>query len=112
MNEYLMPIILAAISSSSLGGAVTFLVTRHFTKKDKNDAEQQLTRETLAALSYSITSNEIEKLISKGWATSEERRALEILFKVYKKNGWNGDMDARMEIVHNLPFRKEDVCEC
>ena len=111
MEEYLMPIILAAISSSSLGGAVTFLVTRHFNKKDKNDADQQLIRETMAALSYSLMSNEIEKLISKGWATSEERRALEILFKVYKKNGWNGDMDARMEIVHHLPFREEDI-EC
>ena len=111
MNEYLMPIILAIIGSSWLGGLVTFFVTRHFNKKDKNDADNQLIKETLGALSYSITSSEIEKLISKGWATSEERRALEILFKVYKKNGWNGDMDARMEIVHSLPFRKEDV-EC
>lgn len=111
MHEYLLPIIVAAISSSSLGGVVTFLVTRYFTKKDKDEDAEKLARETQAAIAYSITSNEIEKLISKGWASSEERRALEILFKVYKKNGWNGDMDARMEIVHHLPFREED-CEC
>lgn len=112
MNEILMPLILAAIGSSSLGGVVTFLVTRHFTKKDKDEEGRKLERETLAAITYTLMSNEIEKLISKGWASSEERRALEILYKVYKKNGWNGDMDARMEIVHTLPFRKEDVCEC
>ena len=112
MKDYLMPVILAVIGSSWLGGIVTFLVTRHFTKKDKDEEGRKLERETLAAITYTLMSNEIEGLISKRWATSEERRALEILFTVYKKNGWNGDMDARMEIVHNLPFRKEDICEC
>lgn len=108
MNE----LILAVIGSSSLGGAVTFLLTRYFTKKDKDEEAEDLTRETLAAITYTLTSNEIEKLIAKGWASSDERRALEILYKVYKKNGWNGDMDARMKIIHRLPFREEDISEC
>lgn len=99
----------AILGSSSVAGLLQFFVTRHFSKKDKDEEGEKLIKKTLAAVTYSLVSNEIDKLINKGYATSEERRALEILYDAYKANGWNGDMEARMEIVHKLPFRKEEV---
>ena len=105
-------LILTILGTSSVTWFVQFFVTRHFSKKDKDEEGNKLIKKTLAAVTYSLVSNEIDKLISKGWATSEERRALEILYDAYKANGWNGDMIARMEIVHTLPFREEDICKC
>lgn len=104
-------LILMILGTSSVTWMVQFFVTRHFSKKDKDKEDIKLIKKTLAAVTYSNVSNEIEKLISKGWATSEERRALEILYDAYKANGWNGDMEARMEKVHDLPFREEDICK-
>ena len=103
-------LIVMILGTSSVTWIVQFFVTRHFSKKDKDEEDIKLIKKTLAAVTYSNVSNEIEKLISKGWATSEERRALEILCDAYKANGWNGDMEARMEKVHDLPFREEDIC--
>lgn len=104
-------LIVMILGTSSVTWIVQFFVTRHFSKKDKGEEDIKLIKKTLAAVTYSNVSNEIEKLISKGWATSEERRALEILYDAYKANGWNGDMEARMEKVHDLPFREEDICK-
>lgn len=100
-------LIAAILGTSSVTWLVQFFVTRHFSKKDKDKEAIKLIKQTLAAVSYLEVSNEIAKLISKGWATSEERRALEILYDAYKANGWNGDMEARMDKVHSLPFREE-----
>ena len=64
----------------------------------------------MAAVTYSLISNEVDRLIEKKYAKSEERRSLAILYDAYKSNGWNGDMEARIEAIHKLPFRKEDIC--
>lgn len=101
-------LIIAILGTSSVTWLVQFFVTRHFSKKDKDEEGQKILRKTLGAVTYALVSNEIEKLIAQGYATSDERRALEILYDAYKANGWNGDMDARMEKVHSLPFREED----
>ena len=110
-------LVVALLGTSSITWLIQFIVTRHYHKKDSDRAqieqmreEIKLIKETLAAEMYTLVSNEIERFIAKGYATSSERRALEILYDAYHANGWNGDMEARMEIVHNLPFRKEDKC--
>ena len=109
-------IIIAFLGTSSVTWIIQFVVTRHYHKKDSDRAqieelkeEIKLIKDTLAAETYNSVSNEIDRFIAKGYATSSERRALEILYDAYHANGWNGDMEARMEIVHNLPFRKEDT---
>ena len=79
-----------------------FLTTRHYAKKD-------LTLETLAVLTYNTLSDKLDWLIEKGYATAEERHELNLLYNVYKKHGWNGDMDARINIVFHLPFDKPEV---
>lgn len=103
--------IVTILGTSSITWLIQFIVTRHFALKDEEKKKDSVERKTLGAISYAMVSNEIDKLIDKGFATSEERRALEVLYDAYKANGWNGDMSARMEVVHRIPFREEDV-EC
>ena len=67
--------------------------------------------ETLAVITYNTISDKLNTLIQKEFVTSEERHELHILYELYKKHGWNGDMDARMEIVQHLPFTKPEVNE-
>lgn len=81
----------------------------------KNDLEQARTErdtmlkmmstslDTIRLLSYARLSEEIERLLTQGYATPAERRILEQMFSNYKDHGWNGDMDARLDKVHNLP---------
>lgn len=58
--------------------------------------------ETIRLLSYARLSEEIERLLTQGFATPQERHILDEMFKNYKAHGWNGDMDARLEKVYRL----------
>lgn len=58
--------------------------------------------ETIKLLSYHRMSDEIEKLLTKNFATPAERNVIELMFKNYKQHGWNGDMDERMSKVRRL----------
>lgn len=58
--------------------------------------------ETIKLLSYHRMSDEIEKLLDKGYATPAERNVIELMFENYKEHGWNGDMDERMVKVRRL----------
>ena len=78
------------------------LINRHYAKKD-------LTMETLAVITYNTLSDKLDWLIEKEFATAEERHEVNLLYDIYKKHGWNGDMDARIKIVFSLPFEKPEV---
>lgn len=117
---------IAAVVLSVLGsnGLLLFLVKRFFDKKDQKEAEIRRQREqaeenqrqrnyelyrkvdnaleTIRLLAYARMSEEIERLLTKGYATPAERRVLDEMFKNYKAHGWNGDMDARLEKVYAL----------
>lgn len=59
--------------------------------------------ETMRLLSYARVAEEADRLVSKGFATPNERAYLAKLYENYKKWGWNGDMEERMYMVHKLP---------
>ena len=116
----------AAVVLSVLGsnGLLLFLVKRFFDRKDRKEGEareasrqeekaqrmeqEELLKkvetalETIRLLAYSRMSEEIERLLTQGYATPAERRVLDEMFKNYKSHGWNGDMDARLEKVYSL----------
>lgn len=109
--------IISSVLSSSL---VFFLVQRYLNRKDKQAQEKieenklfyekvNTGLETIRLLAYHRMSQEIERLLDKGFATPAERRVLEEMFTNYKKHGWNGDMNARLEKVRNL--RTDDLTE-
>lgn len=102
--------ILSAVLSSSV---VLFFVKRYFARRDQKEQKQReqnqdlLDRvnaglETIRLLSYHRMSQEIERLLDKGFATPAERRVLDEMFDNYKEHGWNGDMDARLKKVYSL----------
>lgn len=90
-------IIIAAFSSSGLFGFIQYLFTR-------NSAIKM----TLEAISYTTLSDKLEARLNLGYATPEQRKEMDILIEAYKRNGWNGDMDARIQKFYNLPTNKID----
>lgn len=97
-------IVVAIIGSNALFSFLTVVVTKLMDRKS-------LTRKTLAAVSYAALSDKLEQRLDAGYATPEQRREIEILHEVYKGNGWNGDMDVRIQKVYALPtknLRKKD----
>lgn len=97
MTPTVMAIIIAIFGSNGLFTLIQFLISR-----------KSVAKQTLAAVSYSILSDKLELRLDAGFATPEQRKETEILIEAYKKNGWNGDMDARIKRFYNLPTKKID----
>lgn len=108
-----MEYIVSLLSAFGAGGILLFFVKRFFDKRDQRDEQQRqemaetlkklkTSMDTLRLLAYSRMSEEIERLLSKGYATPTERRFLGELYDNYKEHDWNGDMDARLDRVHKL----------
>ena len=88
-------ITIAALGSNGLFTFITWLLSRN-----------SATKQTLEAVSYSMLSDRLEARLDSGFATPEQRKEMEILINAYKRNGWNGDMDARIQRFYNLPTKK------
>lgn len=91
----LAAIIISVLGSNGLFTLIQYLLNRNSTVK-----------KTMEAVSYSMLSDKLETRLDAGYATPEQRKEMEILIEAYKKNGWNGDMDARIQRFYNLPTKK------
>ncbi len=102
------------LSAFGASGILLFFIKRYFDKRDKREAmrnkeQENLMKEvktslkTIRFLAYARMSEEIERLLTQGYATPAERRILEEMYENYKEHGWNGDMDARLKKVRALP---------
>lgn len=98
MTDIIVTLLVAVIGSN----AFTAFLQHRLTQKAKDSEDEKRVRETLACVAYMALSNEVERLLSKDFATPEERRVLTRLYNTYKANGWNGDMDERMDKVYHL----------
>lgn len=92
---------IAILSSNALLGLIQFLITRHFDNKD-------VANKTLAAVSYAVLADKLERAIAAKFTTKEQRRDVQVLWQAYKANHWNGDMDSRMEKFYSLPIKTLD----
>ena len=108
-----MELALSALSMLGVGGILLFFIQRYFNRRDKREEEREQERaqlfqridtslETLRLLAYHRMSQEIERLLTQGYATPQERRVLDEMYTNYKAHGWNGDMDARLDKVYAL----------
>ena len=106
-------ILISILSVFGANGILLFFIQRYFRKKDaKEEAELakrellyhriEVSLETLRLLSYARMSQEIERLLTKGYATPLERKVLDEMYQNYKDHGWNGDMDSRLGKVYAL----------
>ena len=66
------------------------------------------TRKTLKALCYNTLSDKLNSIIMKNYATETDRRDVHVLWSAYHNEGWNGDMDDRMNRVMNLPYHPDE----
>ncbi len=109
MNEWIIPI----LSVCGSGSILLFFIKRFFDRRDKREMQSvneynsifesvKASLETIRLLAYARMSEEIERLLDKGYATPSERRILDEMYLNYKSHGWNGDMDARLEKVYSL----------
>jgi hypothetical protein len=99
MDNPVVLVVSAILGSNALTVFVQYLLTH----RGKSRGDQKLIRDTLAAVTYSLLSREVECMLTRGYATPEERRSIKIMYDAYKANGWNGDMEARMTKVYALP---------
>lgn len=90
-------IVISVLGSNGLFTFIQYLINRNST-----------TKMTLEAVSYTMLSEKLEIRLDAGYATPEQRKEMDILIKAYKKNGWNGDMDARIKRFYDLPTKKLD----
>lgn len=98
MSDTVGTIIGYIVGSQALFSFLTVVVTKLLDRKST-------TRKILAAVSYSELSDKIEKRLDENYATPEQRRDIDILYEAYKAAGWNGDMEARMKKVYELPTK-------
>lgn len=91
----LTAIVISVLGSNGLFTLIQYLLNRNSTVK-----------KTMEAVSYSMLSDKLETRLDAGFATPEQRKEMEILIEAYKMNGWNGDMDARIQRFYNLPTKQ------
>jgi len=102
MEAIVFKIVIAVIGSNTAMGFVVWLMQRHLVRKDRFGS-------TLAAVSYALLADRLERAHERGYANSEHRVDVSNLYKNYKGNGWNGDMDNRMQKFYDLPMSKRGV---
>ena len=66
------------------------------------------TRKTIKALCYNTLSDKLNSIIMKNYATETDRRDVHVLWSAYHNEGWNGDMDDRMNRVMNFPYHPDE----
>lgn len=119
-----MELVISLLSVAGFNGILLFFIKRFFDRRDKKEADLlkeqkekdqkreedqekiyeqiRISLETIRLLAYARMSEEIERLLTQGYATTAERRILDEMYHNYKEHGWNGDMDARLEKVYAL----------
>lgn len=119
-----MELVISLLSVAGFNGILLFFIKRFFDRRDKKEADLlkeqkekdqkreedqekiyeqiRISLDTIRLLAYARMSEEIERLLTQGYATPAERRILDEMYHNYKEHGWNGDMDARLEKVYAL----------
>ena len=75
---------------------------------EKSIESKSKTRKTIKALCYNTLSDKLNSIIMKNYATETDRRDVHVLWSAYHNEGWNGDMDDRMNRVMNLPYHPDE----
>ena len=108
-----MELVTAVLAVIGPDGLILFFIKRYFNRRDAREQGDKERREalyqridtsleTLRLLAYHRMSQEIERLLTQGYATPAERRVLDDMYANYREHGWKGDMDARLRKVYAL----------
>ena len=101
---------LAAILGGSFGAAIVSLVQFLIGRHDKKTAVDSAERKALRYLMLYIIQERCMEIIARGWTTMEERRSIGHWHDVYHNGlGGNGDADALMQQVMELPLQFDEL---
>lgn len=101
MTDYILPILIAVISSSALTKIVDYIITKIETKRKKNPVTSGLMMIMEDRIAYVA-----ECYINRGYITPDELDRLKRMWNVYHfQLGGNGHLDPIMKLVDKLPIQ-------
>ena len=114
MTPFWQTLTIAIISALSSGGVVsliTFFVSRHDMKKQKEKEAQSETSRMILALGHDKIAYLTRKFIRRGGITQTELANLSGLYGPYRAMGGNGDGKAGFEACEKLPVISDDEAD-
>ena len=114
MTPFWQTLTIAVISALSSGGVVsliTFFVSRHDMKKQKEEEAQSETSRMILALGHDKIAYLTRKFIRRGGITQTELANLSGLYGPYRAMGGNGDGKAGFEACEKLPVISDDEAD-
>ena len=114
MTPFWQTLTLAIISALSSGGVVsliTFFVSRHDMKKQKEEEAQSETSRMILALGHDKIAYLTRKFIRRRGVTQTEMANLAGLYAPYRAMGGNGDGKAGYEACEKLPIITDDEAD-
>lgn len=114
MTPFWQTLTIAIISALSSGGVVsliTFFVSRHDMKKQKEEEAQSETSRMILALGHDKIAYLTRKFIRRGGITQTELANLSGLYGPYRAMGGNGDGKAGFEACEKLPVISDDEAD-
>lgn len=114
MTPFWQTLTIAIISALSSGGVVsliTFFVTRHDQKKQKEEEAQSEESRMILALGHDKIAYLTRKFVKRGGITQAEMANLAGLYAPYRAMGGNGDGKAGYEACEKLPIIADDEAD-
>lgn len=114
MNPFLQNLTTALISALGSGGLVslvTFFVSRHDKKKERETETQSEESKMILALGHDKIAFLTRKFIRRGGITQAEMANLAGLYGPYRAMGGNGDGKAGFEACEKLPIIADDEAD-
>ena len=114
MTPFWQTLTIAIISALSSGGVVsliTFFVSRHDIKKQKEEEAQRETSRMILALGHDKIAYLTRKFIRRRGVTQTEMANLAGLYAPYRAMGGNGDGKAGYEACEKLPIITDDEAD-
>lgn len=114
MTPFWQTLTIAVISALSSGGVVsliTFFVTRHDQKKQKEEEAQSEESRMILALGHDKIAYLTRKFVKRGGITQAEMANLAGLYAPYRAMGGNGDGKAGYEACEKLPIIADDEAD-
>ena len=103
--------IISALSSGGIVSLITFFVSRHDMKKQKEEEAQSETSRMILALGHDKIAYLTRKFIRRGGITQTELANLSGLYGPYRAMGGNGDGKAGFEACGKLPVISDDEAD-
>ena len=114
MTPFWQTLTIAIISALSSGGVVsliTYFVSRHDMKKQKEEEAQSETSRMILALGHDKIAYLTRKFIRRRGVTQTEMANLAGLYAPYRAMGGNGDGKAGYEACEKLPIITDDEAD-